>query len=417
MIFSKRILHKKSRDWVVLISRRKQILNLGASSAVQIIISLIQMMVVVRICGLNEWKYQTLGVLVGALGGSLVDSGFSVASNGFLSKLDSVYYRQFYKNSLARRIRTFLLISFLSPIVSFLLFQSINCIFVIFMIAQASLALTSEWILIAIDELQYFSKVFTFPKLILSLIGLLLVWFSSSSIPIAVVILFFVAYSNRQISNFLKIQEKLKKEITKNEKIIFPKTNFALAKFIGDAYWVFPGIVMQLAGSPFLVNFLLWERITKFFIAPSMVASQAITGVLTARKITWKEGLVISIKNHVLISLLFSFSGYFVIRYAYIFLSHDSFLSEGSLIFSMIYISFVILNRSFVLHGFYFSNDKRTPLVANLLLLASYAMLFLPIFRKQLEYVLFYFAFFQFIIFIYFMFKSRIWRKTRYRNL
>jgi hypothetical protein len=68
------------------------------SGLIQIMISLSQMIVVIKICGLNEWKLQTLGILTGGLFGTLIDRGFSVGSNGVIGKLDYSELKLFFRN-------------------------------------------------------------------------------------------------------------------------------------------------------------------------------------------------------------------------------------------------------------------------------------------------------------------------------
>ena len=267
--------------------------------------------------------------------------------------------------------------------------------------------------LFSIDELKNFNKFITNPRLVFSLIGLLFVWVSHNSIPIAFAIFFFVAYSNGKIFNSLVIKQNQLNVMVNSKNIELPRYTLIFSKFIGDIYWTLPGVIMQIVDSSFLLNFLLWDRITKFYLAPTVVATQALTGVLAKAPVSFEEKLKISIKNHLVIALFYSAIGYFILKYSFVLLSEDKSLSSKSLVYTVLYIFCVIMSRSMVVHGFYFSNDKRTPFLGNLILLFSCIGLFLPLVQHNMENVLLYFLSFQFLVVILYFFNSDIWRKHR----
>jgi len=361
----------------ILYSRRGYFSNYVLSSLIQITISLSQMIVVIKICGLNEWKLQTLGILTGGLFGTLIDRGFSVGSNGVIGKLNYSELKLFFRNSLLLRFKFYFLFLCIAPFVSLLLFGRLDFLFLAFSCSQSFLSLASDWLLIALDDRRVYMRHITFPKVLFSLVSIAFVFIAESSFPLVFVSFAIVFWGNYKINVFLqkRLPEISNHKITSEE---LQLGRVALSKVLGDIYWLAPCLILQLLSPDYLIYFLLWDRITKFFLLPSMSASQSLTGYLSKTQLTVRQRIRLTLSFHLFLASIFSVSGLYLISTFYPIFSERIFLSDTSLFLTACFIFLVILNRGFILHVFYMSGDAVSALLGNLFLLICLMLLTFP---------------------------------------
>jgi hypothetical protein len=361
----------------ILYSRRNYISSYVLSGLIQIMIRLLQMIVVIKICGLDEWKLQTLGILTGGLFGTLIDRGFSVGSNGVIGKLNYSELKLFFRNSLLLRFKCYLVFLCIAPFVSLLLFGRLDFLFLAFSCSQSFLSLASDWLLIAIDDRRVYMRYITLPKVLFSLVFITSVFILESSIPLVFISFAIVFWGNYKINTFL---QKRSLGIS-NHKISSEELQLGrvtLSKVLGDIYWLAPGLIFQLLSPDYLIYILLWDRITKFFLAPSTSVSQSLTGYLSKTELTVRQRTRLTLSFHLFLASIFSVSGIYLISTFYPIFSERIFLSDASLILTACFIFLVNLNRGFILHVFYMSGDAVSVLLGNLFLLICLVLLTFP---------------------------------------
>jgi hypothetical protein len=368
----------------VLNSRRSYLFSYVLSSLIQIVISLSQMIIVIKVCGLEEWKIQTLGILAGGVAGTLIDGGFSVGANRVIGNLNQSALIIFFRKSLILRFRNYFVILLIAPLLSLVLLGKIDFLFLAFVYSQGFLSLTSDWILIALDERRKFMWNVTFPKVLFSIISLSLVFAMKSSLPLVFTSIVIVLWGNYKIHSFLRKRSNVVSNlrVSKDE---LQLRRVALSKVFGDIYWLAPGLILQLLSPDYLVFFLIWDRITKFFMVPSMAASQSLTGYLANANLIPIKRIRLTLIFHLVLATFFSFFGFYLIRIFYPVLAEDNLLSNYSACLTACFIFLVIVNRGFILHIFYMSKEVMSALLGNTILLFGLALYFYPNYILRLE--------------------------------
>ena len=404
---SKKILLGMTNFIKILYLRRSYFSSYVLSGLIQITISLSQMIVVIKICGLDEWKIQVLGILAGGLFGTLIDRGFSLGSNGVIGRLNHSELKLFFRNSLLLRFKYYLIFLCIAPFVSLLLFGRLDFLFLAFLCSQSFLSLASDWLLIALDDRRVYMRHITLPKVLFSLISIVFVLITESSIPLVFVSFAIVFWGNYKINTFL--QKRIPESF--NHKLISEELQLgrvALSKVLGDIYWLAPGLILQLLSPDYLIYFLLWDRITKFFLAPSMSASQSLTGYLSKTEWTVRQRTYLTLSFHLFLATSFSVSGFYLIRLFYPIFSDRVFLSDTSLFLTSCFLFLVILNRGFILHVFYMSRDAVSALLGNLFLLICLILLIYPKQSITFEESILLLVFPQLLVFFFYSIRIRL---------
>jgi hypothetical protein len=383
------------------------------SSLIQIIISLSQMIIVIKVCGLGEWKIQTLGILAGGIAGTLIDGGLSVGANRVIGSLNQSELVIFYRKSLALRLRNYLILLFVSPLLSFVLFGRLDFLFLAFVYSQSLLSLTSDWILIALDDHRKFMWNITFPKVLFNIISLSFVVDMKSSLPLVFTSVLIVLWGNYKIYSFLRKRNNVVSNlrVPKDE---LQLRRVAVSKVFGDVYWLAPGLILQLLSPDYLVFFLVWDRITKFFLIPSMAASQSLTGYLANTDLTPRQRIRLTLSFHLLLATVFGFSGFYLIRIFYPVLAADTLLSTHSSYLTVCFIFLVIFNRGFVLHIFYMSKEAISALFGNLFLLIGLVAYSHPNYILRLEDAILALVIPQILVSMFFLARTKVYL---YRSL
>ena len=390
----------------ILYSRRRYFYSYVSTGLIQVLISIYQMIVVIKVCGLEEWKVQALGILAGGLASTLIDRGYSSGSNSVIANLDQSELKIFFRRSLLLRFKLYFVLLVLAPLASQLLFGRMEFLFLAFLFSQSFLSLGSDWVLIALDDRRHYLRYITLPKVISSFISLAFVIILKSSFPLVLVSFVIVLLGNFRI--YLLIQTRFHQ--VSNSKVSTEELQLgrvASAKILGDVYWLAPGLILQLLSPDFLIYFLLWDRITKFFIMPSMSASQALTGYLAKTEITVRQKVGLTLTFHLILATFFGAVGYYLISLAYPIFSEGITLTGNAIFLTACFISLVILNRGFILHVFYMSRDAVSAVLGNLFLVNSLVFLFYPNFSLTFERTLWSLVLPQFLVLSFYMIRTR----------
>ena len=352
----------------ILRARTGSTIFLVANLLVFAILSLIQMRFTVKYCGLIPWSTVALGGLAGGFAQNLIDRGFSISGSAVINESGARNYWSVALLSLRTKSKyvPFVLLGGCSY--AYVLPQTERTLFLFTFVSSMCLGFSLDWVFVGLDSPRSIFIVSTVPKFISSFLGIVGIYIFKQIyfVPYS---LFFYAVANLALGLLvLKSSREKALYFELNKLDIVKITRSVWSRITADLYWILPGMLVVIFSPTLGLTFLVVDRVVKFFVAPSIGATQALGSYLIINVKSAILRIRISFFFHAITATVISLAGIFAVPFAVTFLSNNTItLSYLEVCFLSLYIFFVVLSRSFTFHYYYLSEMSLVPAVVNIL--------------------------------------------------
>jgi hypothetical protein len=356
-------------------ARRSSTLFLVLNLLIFSVLSLAQMKVLVKYCGLIPWSTVALGGLAGGFAQNLIDRGFSTAGFALTKENGSTDYWLVALLSIRTKLRYVPIALTVGCSYAFFLPQSERTLFLLMFLSSMTLGFSVDWIFVGLDSIRSIFFISTIPKLLSSIIAIAVVVIFRN-ILIVPISIFVYAVVNLTIGLLILKSSRDRKSYTElNDHIVRKITKSVWIRITGDAYWVAPGLFVAILSPELGISFLVVDRVVKFFINPSLGVTQALGSYLIERVPGVYQRVKISLLFHGIIATVMFIMGFFVVPMAVEYLSNYK-ISLGYWEAGLLscYIFFTVVSRSFIYHYYYFSGLNLVPTFVNILSIAGFTL-------------------------------------------
>jgi hypothetical protein len=337
------------------------LLYISANNILIPVISLMQIVLIVRISGVKLWTVLAIGIALGGIAQALIDRGYANSGSGLLLKQKNLYFLA--TDSIRHRFPVFVAF-ILGGLLPFVIIEPVN--YDLIYLSYFSLCISGlsvDWVLISGGRFIHLFLISAVPRLVASVIGLSAYVFTQN---ILVILISSIIGAALNVLLGVRSLNSMKRPLENRSRNLLGKQDYML-RVTNDIVWLMPIPLVNYYSPLIAPLFTFSDRLIKF---PLLVFLQSLTQFLTNSILSSREEfrrkIHQSLMIHCIIGIFFSIGTLlFLPRIVGLISDNELSINLFDSFLLGIFAFFLFITRPLTQHYFMLTNQKKLIVKVN----------------------------------------------------